>query len=119
MSELAQAHRDFDELAKNVESLQKKREKVLAIFNDPAIGTILDRFAKDIETTKEDLCNADKKDFDKLQARVHASRQILTRLKAAYEDELSEAQRRLDEFRKKHALLLSAPIPEGAQVAAG
>lgn len=111
-TEVSQVHRDYDELCSNVESLQRKREKVLSMFNDPAIGTILDRFAKSIEEVKETLVNCEKKDFDKLQGRVWAARSIINTFKGAYEEELSEAQRRVAEFRKKNELLLSAAIPE-------
>ena len=80
--------------------------------HDAAIGPILGRFTKDIDTQKENLVDCEKKDFDKLQARIWACRQLACTLKGAYQDEIEEKVRRRAEFEKHNALFLMAETSE-------
>lgn len=106
-----QVRDDFAKLQKEVQELREKRDTIQMLFDDPTIGKIIGLYEEEIERTKEALITADKKDIDKLQAQVCARRSLIATLRGAYEHDLEEAQRRVMEFKEKHALYLQdAPV---------
>lgn len=101
-----QVRDDYAKMQREVVELREKRDTIQMLFDDPTIGKILGHYETEIESFKEHLITADKKDIDRLQAEVRARRSLIATLKGAYEHDLEEADRRMREFKEKHALYL-------------
>ena len=97
---------DHIRLVEALSVAQGKREWVLAVTADERLSKILRRFEAEIETTKESLVDAEKKDVEGKQHSVRARRDLLAQLRHAYEDEAKEAKLALEKFEEKHALFL-------------
>lgn len=95
-----------------IERTKALRQRVIDLETDEAVGPILKKFRDQIDETKEILVNAEKKDFDKLQARIYACRQIAVILKGAYEHELADKIEQRAEFYKANELILAASEPK-------
>lgn len=96
-------HRTF---RKKVEVAREDRTWMQETITSPRMQRILSRFRKGIADLTEMLLTIEKKDLDKAQAQIHARKELLELLSNAYEEELREAKKELEEFEKNNALFL-------------
>lgn len=78
------------------------------ICAQPAVAQILDAFRSEAGQQHEDLVKAEKKDVEKMQAFILASRGLLNRFEDAYKQEVIDSIDRLKEFESKNALFIQA-----------
>lgn len=99
---------DFELFQKGVEQAKSNREFILSCLKDARFVKIISLFERETEDAKENLVTAEKKDVEGKQAFILARRSLLATLRGAYESELEEAARQLEEFKIKNELLLTA-----------
>lgn len=106
---------DHERLQNAVEELRSQRQFILDCISDSRFAKILNRYEKEIESEKEALVMAEKKEIDGLQASVKARRALIATLKGSYENDLEEAARQLREFELHNQLFLQGAKPEAVE----
>ncbi len=99
---------DHAKLKQEVAEIGAKRTYISGVMSNPIFSNILAKFEKEIESKKESLVEAEKKDVEKIQAEVQARRALIATLKGAYDADHMDACERLRRFEKDNDLLLSA-----------
>lgn len=99
---------DFKRLYEDHEKAQSSRRFMTTVLQDPRMVKVLSLYERDIEEQKELLVTVEKKDMDRMQASVKARRELLATLRHAYETELQDSQKQLEDFKRNHALFLQA-----------
>ncbi len=111
-NEVDQVRADYEQMIAAVMRARTNRKFIQDMIVDPRVSHILGRYERDIEDKKESLVCCEKKDVDRNQAEVQARRQLLATFKGAYEADVEEATRALNEFKKSHELLLASIVPQ-------
>ena len=103
-AEAKSAHLEF---RARLDTAKAARDAVRSALGIPAVASILAKFKRDIDTAKEELCNAEKPaDMLRFQAMVKARRAVVGYLENAHVEDVNEAQQALNEFERDNALLI-------------
>lgn len=103
---------DHERLQNKVQDIEYKRNSIIKGLATPIFMPILARWEDDIERRKDHLVDAESKNVVKLQAEIHARRDLIQALRDSYMVDLVEAQEELAAFERENALLLAADKAE-------
>ena len=98
---------DYRRLQDTYAAALKNRQFMVQSLADERLARILTRFEREIESTKESLVLAEKKEIDGKQQAVLARRSLLAQLRAAYEEDVKEAKDELARFERDNQLFLN------------
>lgn len=108
--------KDHQRLKDDVVKANDDRSYVRRAISAPAMSNLLNKFKQQIDEHKEDLTKADAKEVVKIQAHIASRRGLLSVLNTAYEEEVSQAERKLREFEGQNALFIQSNNSESETV---